>query len=139
MTQPTHVDDNGTATQNRVLRPGAGAVRRAVFAGMAFVILLLGLGVVSPNAQAAGTATPLSVDPSGDVVKLHQRGDGSMSSGGKVGTQAVFGPYNLRAVHSNKCLDVIGGPGATGNGVHVQQYDCLGFGQSNQRWYFTTP
>jgi hypothetical protein len=38
------------------------------------------------------------------------------------------------ALHSHKCLDVVGGPGATANGTPLQQWDCLGFGQTNQRW-----
>jgi hypothetical protein len=39
---------------------------------------------------------------------------------------------NLVARHSQKCLDVIGGTGATGNNVAIQQYTCLGAGQTNQ-------
>jgi hypothetical protein len=48
---------------------------------------------------------------------------------------ATYGPYNIRAAHSNKCMDVRGGTGATGNGVVVQQWQCLGAGQTNQHWY----
>ena len=47
--------------------------------------------------------------------------------------------YNLRAWHSDKCLDVTGGPAATGDGVRLQQWDCLGAAQSNQLWHQTTP
>ncbi|WP_162907061.1 RICIN domain-containing protein [Allorhizocola rhizosphaerae] len=42
--------------------------------------------------------------------------------------------YNIVAAHSGKCLDVTGGNGATGNGVPVQQYDCLGPAAANQQW-----
>ncbi len=49
---------------------------------------------------------------------------------------AVSVPYNLRAAHSGRCLDVAGGPGATINGAAIQQFDCLGPGQSNQMWNF---
>jgi hypothetical protein len=42
--------------------------------------------------------------------------------------------FQVVARHSGKCLDVNGGPGATGNGVKVQQWDCLGAGQTNQLW-----
>src|SRR3954453_6179760 len=49
----------------------------------------------------------------------------------------VGGPYMLRAAHSSKCLDVTGGPAATGSGVAVQQFGCLGADQTNQQWYFT--
>lgn len=52
-----------------------------------------------------------------------------------VGTAAVYGPFNIRALHSGKCLDVTGGPSATGDGVRVQHYACLGASQTNQHWY----
>ncbi|MEU2451162.1 RICIN domain-containing protein [Streptomyces sp. NPDC012765] len=47
------------------------------------------------------------------------------------------GKYNIRAVHSGKCLDVEGGTGATGDGVNVHQWSCLGSGQTNQQWAFS--
>ncbi|GAB3937366.1 hypothetical protein GCM10027614_15470 [Micromonospora vulcania] len=47
----------------------------------------------------------------------------------------VLGPFNIRAAHSQKCLDVMGGPAATGNGILIQQFDCLGAAQTNQLWY----
>jgi hypothetical protein len=52
---------------------------------------------------------------------FHQTGDGST--------------FYVTAQNSGKCLDVRGGTGATGNGVALQQYTCLGYAQSNQRWY----
>jgi ricin-type beta-trefoil lectin protein/putative metal-binding protein len=50
--------------------------------------------------------------------------------------RAAAAPYNLRAAHSGRCLDVTGGPGAIANGTGIQQWDCLGPGQSNQMWNF---
>jgi len=50
--------------------------------------------------------------------------------------QIDTGPlYRITAKHSGKCLDVAGGPGATGNGVRVVQWDCNG--AENQTWAFT--
>lgn len=45
--------------------------------------------------------------------------------------------YQLRARHSNKCLDVQGGTGATGDGVNVYQWECVGANQTNQLWTIT--
>ena len=42
--------------------------------------------------------------------------------------------FQIVAAHSNKCLDVTGGTGATANGISVQQWDCLGTSQTNQIW-----
>jgi hypothetical protein len=47
---------------------------------------------------------------------------------------STYGPFNLRAVHSNRCMDVRGGIGATGVGTVVQQWACLGPAQTNQLW-----
>jgi ribosomal protein S6E (S10) len=47
---------------------------------------------------------------------------------------ATYGPYNIRPAHSDKCMDVRGG--SDGNGAPVQQWECLGAGQTNQQWYF---
>lgn len=40
--------------------------------------------------------------------------------------------YQIKAVHSGKCLDISGGPDATGNGVPALQWECTG--ASNQAW-----
>ncbi|MFD9359788.1 RICIN domain-containing protein, partial [Streptomyces sp. NPDC060031] len=45
--------------------------------------------------------------------------------------------YDIRAVHSGKCLDVAGGTSATGDGADVHQWTCLGTAQTNQQWYLT--
>ncbi len=42
------------------------------------------------------------------------------------------GYYTLVAASTGKCLDVRGGPSATGDGVDVQQWDC--WGGDNQAW-----
>ncbi|WHM40948.1 RICIN domain-containing protein [Streptomyces sp. BPTC-684] len=47
----------------------------------------------------------------------------------------VSGPYQVRALHSEKCLDVQGGPGATADGANVYQWTCLGPANTNQQWY----
>jgi hypothetical protein len=43
--------------------------------------------------------------------------------------------YELVARNSNKCLDVIGA--GQGAGTGLQQYECLGWGQTNQVWHGT--
>jgi hypothetical protein len=47
--------------------------------------------------------------------------------------------FNLVAAHSGRCADVTGGTGATDDYIPVQQYDCLGVDQTNQRWYLSSP
>jgi hypothetical protein len=42
------------------------------------------------------------------------------------------GYYTIQSVGSGKCLDVTGGPGATANGVLIEQWTCTG--ESNQEW-----
>jgi hypothetical protein len=49
---------------------------------------------------------------------------------------ATSGPFQIRAVHSGKCMDVRGGTNATADYAPVQQYQCLSEGQTNQQWYF---
>jgi len=41
----------------------------------------------------------------------------------------------IKSVKSGKCVDVTGGPNATGNGVPIQQWTCLG-GVTNQEFNF---
>jgi Ricin-type beta-trefoil lectin domain len=41
--------------------------------------------------------------------------------------------YRLISNNSGKCLDVMGGPSATANGIHTTQYRCL-LGATNQLW-----
>jgi Ricin-type beta-trefoil lectin domain. len=43
--------------------------------------------------------------------------------------------YHITAKHSGRCLDVAGGPGATGDGVQVIQRDCNA--GNSQKWKFT--
>jgi hypothetical protein len=42
--------------------------------------------------------------------------------------------YEIRARHSDKCLEVYGGTGALGNGAPVVQWECVG--AENQQWKF---
>jgi Ricin-type beta-trefoil lectin domain-like len=44
----------------------------------------------------------------------------------------LFQVYQIVAVHSGKCLDVEGASQSAG--ARIQQYDCLGYGQTNQLW-----
>ncbi|MET9600874.1 RICIN domain-containing protein [Streptomyces sp. NPDC006459] len=94
--------------------------RRASAAAAA--VLFSGL-LLAPTAGAAGVPAP-------DLRPLTTFDDVD-----KNGAQVTYGPYFIWAVHSGKCLDVAGGTGATGDGVNVQQWSCLGSGQTNQRWY----
>jgi hypothetical protein len=41
-------------------------------------------------------------------------------------------PTQVISAYSGKCLDVTGGPAATGNGVQIEQWTCSG--QSNEAW-----
>jgi hypothetical protein len=51
---------------------------------------------------------------------------------GVVSAPAAAGPLPVVAKHSGKCLDVLGGPGATLNGAPLEQWECTG--ASNQSW-----
>lgn len=98
-----------------------GAIAAAGTAAMA--------GTTAPAAYAYGVtsaaAPPAGVAPDADV-----RRDGTVRL-------LSTGPLTIRAAHSKKCLDVTGGVGALGDGVPVQQWQCLGPGQTNQQWYLT--
>ncbi|MEV0678678.1 RICIN domain-containing protein [Actinosynnema sp. NPDC050436] len=50
----------------------------------------------------------------------------------------LYGPYNIRAQNSGKCLDIAGGPGAQRDGDPAVIWDCLGRDQGNQLWFFRT-
>jgi hypothetical protein len=55
---------------------------------------------------------------------------------GLPGTGDLLGPFRIQPQNSiNKCLDVTGGPTATGNGIPVQQWDCFDSLPENQIWY----
>lgn len=45
---------------------------------------------------------------------------------------ASAAPTTIVAKHSGKCLDVAGGPGATGNGALIDEWSCSG--EANQAW-----
>jgi hypothetical protein len=41
----------------------------------------------------------------------------------------------IKSVHSGKCMDVVNNSGGgMADGTNIQQYDCLGYNQTNQRW-----
>ncbi|MER6316945.1 RICIN domain-containing protein [Streptomyces sp. NPDC001581] len=97
-------------------------LRRASAAAAA--VLFSGLPL-APTAGAAGAPTP--------GVRPLTTFDGMDTNG----AQVTYGPYFIWAVHSGKCLDVAGGTGATGDGVNVFQWTCLGPEQTNQQWAFS--
>ncbi|GGM81226.1 RICIN domain-containing protein [Dactylosporangium sucinum] len=47
------------------------------------------------------------------------------------------GEHQFVHVPSGRCLDVTGGPSATGDGVYLELWDCTG--QANQTWTIGTP
>jgi hypothetical protein len=51
---------------------------------------------------------------------------------------APLGPVQIIADSSGKCLDVRGGPSATGDGVPIQQWSCFSPTTANQRWRILT-
>ncbi|MED5622062.1 RICIN domain-containing protein [Ideonella sp. BN130291] len=56
-----------------------------------------------------------------------------LAAGAALGSAAMAQtPTTAVAQHSGKCLDVRGGPGATGDGARIEQWACTG--QSNQAW-----
>ncbi|ARE73305.1 hypothetical protein B6R96_04630 [Streptomyces sp. Sge12] len=95
-------------------RRASAAVAAVLFSGL----------LLAPTAGAAGVPAPgLRPLTTFDDVDKNR-------------AQVTYGPYFIRAVHSGKCLDVEGGTGATGDGVNVFQWSCLGSGQTNQQWAF---
>jgi hypothetical protein len=106
-------------------------------------LTLLGLTTVGSGGIASATAGPStsamrtsSVDA--ETIRVMPSGNGTARlPGGGAAPSAVFGPFNVRAAHSGKCMDVTGGPTAAGDGIRIQQYQCLGAAQTNQQWFFT--
>jgi hypothetical protein len=98
-----------------IIRRAAAAAASMLFSGLLFV----------PAAEAS-TLSSAGTDPLAAAVAPSPDA-----------AQDTFGPFLIRAVHSGKCLDVAGGTGATGNGVNVHQWTCLGATQTNQHWYLT--
>ncbi|TMR16704.1 hypothetical protein ETD86_24340 [Nonomuraea turkmeniaca] len=49
----------------------------------------------------------------------------------------AVGPFQIRNVYNNRCLDTPAQPGgvAAPNGTRLQLWDCYGHGQWNQEWY----
>jgi hypothetical protein len=102
----------------------------ACLAGLvgAFVCIAPVAGATAVAATGAGAASVVSLPPA-------DTGDGRQANAVD-GVTALYGPFNVRAQNSNKCLDVAGGTGATGDGAAVQIWDCYGAAQTNQQWYF---
>jgi len=90
--------------------------------------------VVSTAAAAAVPTTEKAVSIAG--LPPADGGDGTRHEKGSNGVTALYGPFNVRAQNSNKCLDIAGGPGATGDGAPAIIWDCYGPAQTNQQWYF---
>ncbi len=44
--------------------------------------------------------------------------------------------YRIINANSGRCLGVIGGPGATNPGAHVEQWQCVSSAYTNQLWLF---
>ncbi|GHH42558.1 RICIN domain-containing protein [Lentzea cavernae] len=99
---------------------------RAHLIGVAGALALL---LPALGASASG-AVGVAQSPPADT------GSGVQGKSGGVGVAAVYGPFNVRAQNSNKCLDVSGGTGSTGNGAGAIIWDCYGPAQTNQQWYF---
>lgn len=83
----------------------------------------------APEPVAHGTVSVTGLPPADD-------GGGGRHKNGTAGVTAVYGPFNVRAQNSNKCLDIAGGTGATGDGAPAIIWDCYGAAQTNQQWYF---
>ena len=72
----------------------------------------------------------------GDGVWANQWGCGSGTDPSQNWTLQRVGTDTYRIINNNsrRCLDVMGGTAALGDGVHVHQWICLGLGQTNQIW-----
>ncbi len=108
----------------RVLR-----IHTMVLAAVAACVVHVGVSsaIAAPAAPEGITVTGLPpADPGAGV--RHDRP--------AVGVNAVYGPFQVRAQNSNKCLDIAGGPGARRDGDPAIIWDCLGINQTNQLWYF---
>jgi hypothetical protein len=91
-------------------------------AGLATLVPLAGPASADPP-DASALPTALDLTAAGAVAPQAARGP--------VTTAAVLGPFQLRFGHSDKCLDVAGGSGAT---TRLTQYACVG-GARNEHWY----
>ncbi len=111
-------------------------LRSVPTAGVAAAFTLIALmGSAAFGMVPAGSSRPshvlMATDADGRAIKVTS----AVAADGQLGL-GVNVAGNLVAVHSDKCLDVTGGTGATRNGTPIQQYDCLGSTQTNQIWSF---
>ncbi len=109
-------------------------LRSVPTAGVAAAFTLIALmGSAAFGMVPAGSSRPshvlMATDADGRAIKVTS----AVAADGQLGL-GVNVAGNLVAVHSDKCLDVTGGTGATRNGTPIQQYDCLGSTQTNQQW-----
>jgi hypothetical protein len=88
---------------------------------------IAGLFVLAPAASGQGGGTEARGLPPADGGYAGFRSPSSVLT--------VYGPFNVRAQNSNKCLDIRGGTGAIADGTPAQIWDCYGPGQTNQQWY----
>ncbi len=82
-----------------------------------------------PFANAYGTKLDGYDFPRLDDSKTNQY----QNTTGLRSTNGGAGAFELVAQHSGRCLEVGGGPGVTGNGANINQWDFVGV--PNQRWW----
>lgn len=90
----------------------------------------------APPAETAPAARPTAKVPfagARPTVRASLAPDQQMPSIAAAGD--TFGPFQFVADHSGKCLDVTGGPIASGDGVRVQQWGCFASRPTNQQWF----
>ncbi|WP_412075983.1 RICIN domain-containing protein [Streptomyces xanthophaeus] len=92
-------------------------------------VLAAAAAMLSSGLLLTPTANPANAPTAG------LRTPAAFGEAGSNGAQIMNGPFRIRAVHSNKCLDVAGGTDADADGVNVHQWTCLGYEQSNQKWF----
>jgi hypothetical protein len=91
--------------------------------GRFLAIATVALGMI--GATAAGAAGAVGSAPGAT--------SGPAGSAGTAKPQTLY--FQIRARHSNKCLDLdTGSPSPSGDGARVQQWTCLGPDQRNQVW-----
>jgi hypothetical protein len=95
------------------------------------LLFMLGCAAIGDDAQES-TQTDDLASASGPGDATLASSDSSMSP---LAAGARLGPVQIIADNSGKCLDVRGGPSATGNGVPIQQWTCLSPAPSNQLWF----
>ncbi|WP_433259845.1 RICIN domain-containing protein [Actinosynnema sp. CS-041913] len=107
----------------RVLR-----IHTMVLAAVAACVVQVGVS------SAVAAPTPEGITVTG--LPPADPGAGARHDRSESGVNALYGPFNIRAQNSNKCLDIAGGPGARSDGDPAIIWDCYGINQTNQQWYF---